>query len=80
MLHWVAFFVIGLAAGAALWSQAGRRNTGLLPALVGGLVGGLIGGRGLLLLLGYPAAKYLSLLASLVLAAVIAWVAQRLMR
>ncbi len=78
MLHWLAFVAIGLATGVAIWWGPGRRGRGLVAAAAGALIGALVGGHGLILSVGYPAAKYPSLLTSLALAALTGWGALRL--
>ena len=78
MLHWLAFVAIGLVTGVAVWWGPGQRQRGLVAAAVGALAGALVGGHGLILWAGYPAAKYPSLLTSLVLAVLVGWAGLRL--
>ena len=70
MLHWIAFIVIGLVVGFIVGSQP-RANRVL--AIILGLVGGIVGG---LILVGSAGStgKYGSIVTSIVLAAILAFV------
>lgn len=74
MLHTLAFVVIGLGAGVAL--RLGARGSRAVPVLVLamalGLAGSLLGGEVVLHALGYLHGKYVSVLAAIVLAVVLA--------
>lgn len=74
MLHTLAFVVIGLVAGVAV--RGGARGFGAVPvlllAMALGLVGSFVGGEAVLHALGYLHGKYLSVLAAIVLALLLA--------
>ena len=75
MLHIIAFVVIGLAVGAALYFGLKAKNPAvtIIVSLVGSLVGGEVVEHGL----GATTGKYPSLLAAIIIAAVAGWLVGR---
>lgn len=74
MRHVIAFIVIGLVLGILGGSSAlGGKAKSPIGAIIGGLVGGIAGGEVFLALVHGSAGKYGSLVVSIVIAAILAW-------